>query len=269
MTRPRHQDGCLWIRGKRRKVWVLRWREDVLLPDGSVKRTLRAETLGPVSKITRQQARQVLQERLGPLNLGQRRPQATMTLADFVRVEWKPNAGLALKRSSVRYYESQLDSRILPALGSIYLCSLSRAQIEGLLSDLRRKGNPGATVRGVRATPSTVLQSAAERGYLDRNPAHGIRLRETGAKAARRFYSPAQIQKLLPELSEPCLTVVTVAVLTGLRIGELGAPPQPFGFHQAFISTPRIRSRHRNFGAIRSPRTASSCPRVRLRCPRP
>jgi len=65
MTRPRHQDGCLCIRGKRRKVWVLRWREDVLLPDGSVKRSLRAETLGPVSKITRQQARQVLQERLG------------------------------------------------------------------------------------------------------------------------------------------------------------------------------------------------------------
>src|SRR5262249_7255316 len=103
----------------------------------------------------------------------------------------------------------------------ICLCSLSRAQIEGLLSDLRRKGYPGATVRGVRATLSSVLQSAVERGYLDRNPAHGIRLREPSGKAERRFYTPAQIQKLLPELSEPCRTVVTVAVLTGLRIGEI------------------------------------------------
>lgn len=221
MTRPRHQDGCLWIRGKRRKVWVLRWREDLLLPDGSVKRVLRAETLGPVSKITRQQARQVLQERLGPLNLGLLRPQATMTLEDFVRVEWKPNAELALKKKSVSYYESQLDSRILPALGSICLCSLSRAHIEGLLSDLRRKGNTGTTLRGVRATMSTVLRSAMERGYLNQNPAHGIRLRGTGGRAERRYYGPAEIQKLLPELSEPCRTVVAVAVLTGLRIGEI------------------------------------------------
>ena len=48
------------------------------------------------------------------------------------------NAGaeLALKKRSVSYYESQLDGRILPALGSICLFNLSRAQIEGLLSDL-------------------------------------------------------------------------------------------------------------------------------------
>ena len=159
---------------------------------------LRAETIGPVSKITRQQARKFLQEKVGPLNLGVRRPQATMTLADFVQTEWKPNAGLALKRSSVRYYQAVLDSRILPALGSISLCNLSRTQIEALLSDLRRKGHPGATVRGVRATLSTVLRSAVERGHLDRNPAHGIRLRETGGKVERRFYTPTQIHKLLP-----------------------------------------------------------------------
>jgi hypothetical protein len=43
--------------GKRRKVWVFRWREDLLQPDGSLKRIQRAETLGPLGKITRQQAR--------------------------------------------------------------------------------------------------------------------------------------------------------------------------------------------------------------------
>ncbi|MGA2813796.1 MAG: site-specific integrase [Candidatus Acidiferrum sp.] len=182
---------------------------------------LRAETLGPVSKITRQQARGILEERLTPINSGQSKPLATVTLADFVRVEWGPNAGLSLKRSSVRYYQSQLDSRILPTLGTSSLCNVNRAQIEGLLSDLRRKGYPSATIRGVRATISTVLQAAVERGYLDRNPAHGIRLRETSGKPKRQFYSPAQIQKLLPELLEPCRAVVKVAVLTGLRIGEI------------------------------------------------
>ena len=31
--------------------------------------------------------------------------------------------------------------------------------------------------------------------------------------------------------------------LSRLNSMELGAPPQPFGFHQAFTGTPRVRSR--------------------------
>ena len=38
MARRRFQSGCLFKRGKRRKVWVARWREDVLL-DGGERRT--------------------------------------------------------------------------------------------------------------------------------------------------------------------------------------------------------------------------------------
>src|SRR5258705_2897982 len=47
MTRPRHQDGCLWTRGKRRKVWELRWREAVLLPHGSVTRSRHTQQARP------------------------------------------------------------------------------------------------------------------------------------------------------------------------------------------------------------------------------
>ena len=221
MTRPRYQDGSLVVRGKRRKVWVLRWREDVLQPDAAVIRIQRAETLGPVSTITRQQARAILQERVGTLNQSQRRPQATMAFEEFVRVQWRPNAELALKKSTVKYYGSQLDRHIFPALGSCSLCELSRGRIEALLSNLRQKGHASGTIRGVRATLSTVLQAAVERGYLDKNQAHGIRIRTTGTRIERRFYSPAQIRQLIPELAEPCRTVVLLAVLTGMRIGEI------------------------------------------------
>ena len=221
MTRPRYQEGCLWTRGKRRKMWVVRWRENVLLPDGSVRRIQRAETLGPVSKITRQQARAFLQDKAAKINLNQRRPRATISLEEFVRAEWRPNAALALKRSTVKYYGFQLDRHIIPALGNCSLYDISRAQIEGVLSDLRQKGHASGTLRGVRATFSTVLQSAMERGYLDKNPAHGIRIRTTRSRIEHRFYSPAQVRQLLPELSEPCGAVVQFAVLTGLRIGEI------------------------------------------------
>lgn len=221
MTRPRYQEGCLWTRGKRRKMWVVRWRENVLQPDGSVKRVQRAETLGPVSKITRQQARAFLQDKAATINLCQRRPQATISLEEFVRVEWRPNAMLALKRSTVKYYGFQLERHIIPALGSCSLYEISRTQIEAVLSDLRQKGHASGTLRGVRATFSTVLRAAVERGYLDKNPAHGIRIRSTGSRIEHRFYSPAQVRQLLPELTEPCRTVIKLAALTGLRIGEI------------------------------------------------
>jgi integrase len=68
---------------------------------------------------------------------------------------------------------------------------------------------------------STVLQAGVERGYLDKNPAYGIRIRTTATRIVRRFYSPAQVRLLLPELSDPCRTVVQLAVLTGMRIGEI------------------------------------------------
>lgn len=221
MTRPRYQDGCLWTRGKRRKVWVLRWREDVVQPDGSVKRVQRAESLGPTSRVTRQQARAILQNRVGTLNMSERRPQAIMPLEEFVRLEWRPNAALALKKSTVKYYGFQLDRHIIPAFGSCALCEVTRVRIEALLSNLRQKGHASGTLRGVRATISTVLQAAVERGHLDKNAAHGIRIRSTGAKLERRFYSPAQVRQLLPELTEPCRTVIQLAALTGMRIGEI------------------------------------------------
>src|SRR6202035_86931 len=65
------------------------------------------------------------------------------------------------------------------------------------------------------------MQSAVERGCIEKNPAHGIRIREGDTKKEWRFYSPAQIRMLLAVLTEPCRTVVSIAVLTGMRIGEI------------------------------------------------
>jgi len=61
MTRCQHQNGCLFVRGKRRKLWVARWREDVILADGSADRVMRSVVLGHVSEIAgRREARRLL-----------------------------------------------------------------------------------------------------------------------------------------------------------------------------------------------------------------
>ena len=74
VIRRRYQAGCLFIRGKRRKVWVARWREDVITPEGTTSRILRSEVLGPVSEImSRREARKILETKLRPINQGRQR----------------------------------------------------------------------------------------------------------------------------------------------------------------------------------------------------
>ncbi len=71
MARRRYQAGCLFKRGKRRKMWVARWREEVIRTDGTVARTLRSEVLGSVSEIPSwREARKLLDARLRPINQG-------------------------------------------------------------------------------------------------------------------------------------------------------------------------------------------------------
>jgi len=45
MARGQYQNGCLFVRGKRRKVWVARWREDVILANGCASRVMRSVVL--------------------------------------------------------------------------------------------------------------------------------------------------------------------------------------------------------------------------------
>src|SRR5262245_43319952 len=86
LARRRYQTGHLFKRGKRRKVWVARWREDVIQPDGRRGRLQRSVVLGLVSDVpTRRQALALLDEQLRPFNQGLRTPQSTMLFRDYAQ----------------------------------------------------------------------------------------------------------------------------------------------------------------------------------------
>ena len=121
----------------------------------------------------------------------------------------------------MRIYSYQLEKHILPAFGQLPVRDIAVAHIEACLSKLKQKGHATSTLRSVRATFGTVLKSAVKRGYLEKNHAHGVCIREADSKKERRFYSPEQARALLAVLTEPCASVVSVAILTGMRIGEI------------------------------------------------
>lgn len=221
MARPRYQDGSLFIRGKRTKVWVARWREDVIGVDGTLHRTQRTVVLGPVADLSRREARSLLQKRVSEINQGRHRARPMMTFEKFAKEHWQPGTLLALKPSSVRIYQFNLDKYVLPTLGSLRLCEVNRATIQHLLLALKHKGYASSTLHSIRVTIARVLHTAVESGYLERNPAHGIQIGGREPKKRCRVLEPEQMQQLLPQLPEPCRTVVLTAVLAGLRIGEI------------------------------------------------
>ena len=222
MARRRYQMGCLFVRGKRHKVWVARWREDVMLADGRLGRVQRSEVLGAANDIpSRREARKLIEARLKPINQGSHRPEARLVFETFVQEKWKPAVLPATKPSSAKHYMFDLERYLLPVFGPMHLCDITRVNVQTFLASKRQQDYAGSTVHSMRTTLSKVLQSAVDWGYLEQNPTHGIHIGDRGPVRERLFLMPHQIRQLLDALPEPCRTLVLLAVLTGMRIGEL------------------------------------------------
>jgi integrase len=239
MARRRYQTGSILIRGTKRKVYVLRYYEPVLLPSGNVGRKRKAIVLGSVGEIgTKRQALVIAEGQLRQINGGQHRPQSIMTFDQFVRERWIPAAmpmldseklqlsvvaqiGSGDRPGSVETYGSKLRTHLIPAFGAKRLSEITRWDVQSFLADKLRQGYSGAHVHAMRTTLSKVMQAAVEWGFINDNPTRGCRVaRQTLAKQ-RVFLDAQQVQRLCNHLQEPCRSVVFVAVLTGLRIGEI------------------------------------------------
>ena len=119
MARRGFQQGSLFQRGTRRKLWVARWWEDVIQADGTLGRLRRSEVIGTVAEFpTRRLAMQVLSQRLGSINNGKARPQSVRTFGDFVKDDWTPVVLPTLKYATQKHYRYMLDVHLIPAFGT-------------------------------------------------------------------------------------------------------------------------------------------------------
>jgi integrase len=226
MARRRYQTGCLLIRGKkrrngkRRKVWVARWREDVIRPDGSMGRVMRSEVLGPVSELPKCDARKLMKTRLRSINRGTHKASSSITFREFALELWEPAILPTLKHTTQRDYRSLLRRHLLPEFGKVRLHDLQRADVQLFLS---RKGQQlfTSTVHHLRVLLSQILGEATVWGHLGENVAQGTRLPRSGRSVERRYLTAEQTEQLILSLSEPARSPTLVVALTGLRRGEV------------------------------------------------
>jgi len=223
MARRRFQLGSLFRRGKHPKVWVARWWEQSINPDGSIGRKRRAEVLGTVAELSsRSQAMEALTKRLNPINSGMHRPQSTRTFSSFVREDWLPVVLPTVKYATQKNYRYFLDVHLLPTFGAHRLCEIKRETIQLFLAAKLGNGLAWKTVKEMRGVLGRVLGTAEQWEYINDNQARKTKLpRRPHQLAPTPVLAPEQIRQLEAELAEPARSIALLLVLTGLRVGEL------------------------------------------------
>jgi hypothetical protein len=151
MTRNRRfQRGSVYKRGQRKKVWFARWWEDVIAPDGTVKRVHRSEVLGSVAEIpTRRQAEQLLADRLRSINSGEFRPNSTRTFRDFAE-SWLAEVLPTVKYSTKKHYKYMVRVHLYPAFGDVQLRLITRDAVQKFLWAKLQSGLSWKTVKHMR-----------------------------------------------------------------------------------------------------------------------
>jgi integrase len=222
MARCQYQNGCLFTRGKGRKVWVGRWRENVILADGSTGRVMRSLVLGPVSEIAgRREARRLLDARLNSVNQGQYRPEATILFSKFVTSYFEPGVLPTLKFATQEIYSLLLRKHLIPRFGDHRLCDISRVEIQQYLLEKLKQGFAWETTNHLRHLLSKVMGTAVNWDYVLSNPVPGVKMPERTLKRPHRFLAAHEVRSLIAASKEPARTIILLATMTGLRIGEI------------------------------------------------
>lgn len=218
MARIKRQygSGCLIKRGRR---WAIRWREMEIAPDGTTRRALRYELLGDVS---RKEAADSLAQRVATAGSGRGPIRSRVAFRTFA-AEWLAHVMPMYKHSTQRNHRHILDKHLLPRFGDMPLVEVTRQEIQAYMSSLTKAGYAPKTIDHMHDVLSALLRTAVKWGHLTDNPARGVDLPVLRTVRPKWVLTVPQAARLLEALPPLGRTLAGVAMMSGLRRGELFA----------------------------------------------
>jgi len=223
MARRRYQKGQLFQKGKRRKVWVARWREDVIRPDGSRSRLRRSEVLGTLKQYpTRRLAERALERRLSEteINSLNYQPRPTASFREFV-TKWQKDVLSQLKPSTRSADKSRILKHLIPEFGDVCMKDLTAQRIQATIA--RKAGSISPkSLRNLIALLGMMWNQAKAWGYVQHDPFVGLVLPERDP-LNERCLTLEEMRALIVAANEPYKTYYWILAETGVRAGEIGA----------------------------------------------
>ena len=135
--------------------------------------------------------------------------------------DWMTTVLPMYRYSTQHNHRHILRKHLVPHFGSRELCELSRGDVQAYVAELTHAGYAPKTVDHIHDVLSAVLRTAVTWGHLRENPAHGVKLPELRTVRPKPVLTREQATRLLSTLERLPKTMVGVALLTGLRRGEL------------------------------------------------
>jgi integrase len=218
MARRRYQHGHLRLRGKREKVWVAMWREDIVLADGTVKRVRKSDVLGSITEYkTRRLAQRALQQRLAEVNSLTYQPRPTATFAEFAE-KWQRDVMSQHKRSTQSADRSRLKAHLIPELGEMCMKDITREVLQTLVAR-KRKTLSAKSVKNLIALLRQMWEQAKADGYTQIDPFAALRLPEPEL-TNERCLTLDEMKAVINAAPEPYKTFYWILAETGIRCGE-------------------------------------------------
>ncbi|MCL8207266.1 MAG: site-specific integrase [Actinomycetia bacterium] len=183
-----------------------------------------------VAAKTRKEAERIWREHQAELDKGQGRDPTRRTVADLMErwYTFRTTSGRPLRPNTARLYRMYLDRYITPALGALELRRLTAGEIQAAVDQWAHR--PKANGRGV-VTPRTValaytilhaaLRQAVRWGWIATNPAEAVTLPSGPPRLAQWWDVETARRFVAATADHPLWGAWTLAILTGLRQGEL------------------------------------------------
>lgn len=243
------------LRGKRRRVWVLRWREDVEQA-GGIRRVERKTILGthaelPTAKLARRRAEQVLAK----VNSPDYRPVKTATFAEFVEL-WRARVLSQRKPYTQKSANYHLRVFLLPKFGSLRLDQIGPGEVQGLVSGMKVRRH---SILNTVGTLRSILATARKWGYLAAEFSSGDLVIPQQAARPAKFFTPEQARTIIESAEMPWKALYAISAMCGLRPGEaLALTWEDIGEREISVR------RSSCFGKLISTKTAGSASTVPL-----
>jgi len=254
MARRRYQNGCVFLRGKN-PVWVGRYREDVIGPEGHPVRVLKSIVLGSKRELpTKRLAERRIELELARINSPAYRPGRVATLEEFAE-RWRREVLSKRKASTIHAAESHLKNQILPILGKM---KLSEIGVENQQNFVTRLSGTVArkTLLNVLGTLSSMLTTAQNWGYICEGLKFGkLALPRRGIREQAHTFTEEQARAIIAEAKGQYRVMFAIATMTGLRAGEiLALQVEDFDFQNRLLAVHRSVWR----GKLQTPKTLNS-----------
>jgi integrase len=245
--RRRYQEGSLKkVDGK----WIAQWWEDG---------HRRKRTLGLVSKVPKAQARAELDAILAPINSRAEAPSPSRKWGEFVKNVYLPFYRRKWKRSSTLTNEDRLRVHLFPIYSERTLGSFNRDELQTLLDEKAAAGLSYSVVAHLRWDLRQIFRMASMEGHILRNPAELLFVPRDAKRPEHTVMNREEVQKCFAALDQRERLIVKLAILAGLRPGEI------FGLRWGHISKTHADIRQRVYrGEVDSPKTSNSIRKAAL-----